>query len=40
MMKTMRINHKMPTMKRITSSDLLVSHILNCMIPSASIVLR
>jgi hypothetical protein len=36
MMKTMRINHKMPTMKRITSSDLLVSHILNCMIPCAS----
>jgi hypothetical protein len=33
MMKTMRINHKMPTMNRITPSDLLVSQILNGMIP-------
>jgi hypothetical protein len=33
MMKTIRIIHKMPTMKRIIPSDLLVSQILNRMIP-------
>jgi hypothetical protein len=35
MIKTMRINHKMPTMNRITPTDLLASQILNGMIPSA-----
>jgi hypothetical protein len=33
MMKTMRIIHKMPTMNRITSSDLLVYQNLNGWIP-------
>jgi hypothetical protein len=33
MMKTIRINHKIVTMKRINSSDRLVSQILDRMIP-------
>jgi hypothetical protein len=33
MLKTIRINHKIVTMKRIKPSDLLVSQILDRMIP-------